>query len=58
MRDGGISSTPWVLCVAERMLLRRWLWEPDIAAVAPEVAGFEGFGDVFFDDDGAAGGVY
>ena len=33
------------------------LGEPDVAAVAAEVAGFEGFGDVFFDDDGAAGGV-
>jgi hypothetical protein len=35
-----------------------WLREPDVAAVAAEVARREGFGNVFFDDDGAAGGVY
>ena len=33
------------------------LWEPDVAAVAAEMAGLEGCGDVFFHDDGAAGGV-
>jgi len=39
------------------VVLGSWLREPDVAAVAAEVAVLEGVGDVFFDDDGAAGGV-
>lgn len=54
----GVSAAEGVLGVAERMVFWCWLWEPDVAAVAAEVAGLEGFGDVFFYDDGAAGGVY
>jgi len=34
------------------------LREPDVAAVAAEVAGFESCCDIFFYDDGAAGGVH
>jgi len=33
------------------------LREPDVAAVAAELAGLEGVGDVLLDNDGAAGGV-
>ena len=55
--DHGISASEWVLCVTERVVLWRWLREPDIAAVAAEVAGLEGFGNVFFDDDGTTGRV-
>ena len=39
------------------MILGGRLGEPDVTPVAAEVAGFEGFGDVFLDDDGTAGGV-
>lgn len=53
----GVSATEGVLGVAENVLFGCGLREPDVTAVAAEVAGFEGVGDVFFDDDGAAGGV-
>jgi len=39
------------------MVLGCRLREPDVAAVAAEVAGFQGLGDVFLDDDGPTGGV-
>jgi hypothetical protein len=55
--DHGVASAPGVLCVAERVVLGRGLGEPDVAAVAAELAGLEGFGDVLLDDDGAAGCV-
>lgn len=42
---------------AERVVLGRGLGEPDVTTVAAELAGGEGLGDVFLDDDGAAGGV-
>ena len=57
VRHHGVSASEGVLGVSEGMVLGCWLREPDVAAVAAEVAGFQGFGDVFFDDDGAAGGV-
>lgn len=55
--DHGVAAAEGVLGCAERMLLGRGLGEPDVAAVAGEVAGLEGLRDVFLDDDGAAGGV-
>ena len=57
VRDHGVAAAEGVLGVAERVVFRCGLREPDVAAVAAEVAALEGFGDVFFDDDGAAGGV-
>jgi hypothetical protein len=57
MRHHGVSAAPRVLCVAQRVVLWRGLREPHVAAVAAELAGGEGVGDVFFDDNGAAGGV-
>lgn len=39
------------------MVLGCGLGEPDVTAVAAELARLEGVGDVFLDDDGAAGGV-
>jgi hypothetical protein len=39
------------------VVLGRGLGEPDVAAVAAELAGGESLGDVLLDDDGAAGGV-
>jgi len=55
--DHGVASAKWVLCVAEGVLLGRGLREPDVAAVAAEVARLERLGDVLLDDDGAASGV-
>jgi hypothetical protein len=53
----GVSSAKGVLGVAERVVFGRGLGEPDVSSVAAEVPGLEGLGDVFLDDDGAAGGV-
>jgi hypothetical protein len=39
------------------MVLGRRLGEPDVTTITAEVAGLEGFSDVFLDDDGATGGV-
>ena len=57
VRHHGVSAAEGVLGVAERVVLGCWLREPDVTAVAAEVAGLEGLGDVFLDDDGATGGV-
>ena len=57
VRHHGVSAAEGVLGVTERVVLGGRLREPDVPAVAAEVAGCEGVGDVFFDDDGAAGGV-
>ena len=57
MRHHCVSTAEGVLGVAKNVVLGRWLREPDVAAVAAEMAGFEGVGDVFFDHYGAAGGV-
>lgn len=53
----GVSASPCVLSVAEGMVLGCGLREPDITAVAAELAGLEGLGDVLLDDDGTTGGV-
>ena len=55
--DHGVAAAEGVLGVAEDVLLGGGLGEPDVAAVAAEVAGLEGLGDVLLDDDGATGGV-
>lgn len=57
VRDHGVAAAVRVLGVPERVVFGRGLREPDVAAVAAEVAGFQGVGDVFLDDDGAAGSV-
>jgi hypothetical protein len=60
VRDGGISGGAAPVLVgggAEGMVLGGGLGEPDVTAVAAELAGGEGCGDVLLDDDGAAGGV-
>lgn len=55
--DHGVAAAPGVLGVAQGVVLGGGLGEPDVTAVAGEVAGLEGLGDVLLDDDGAAGGV-
>jgi hypothetical protein len=53
----GVTATPGVLGVAERVVLGGGLGEPDITTVSAEVARLEGLGDILLDDDGATGGV-
>ena len=53
----GIAAAPWVLCISERMLLGSRLREPHVATITVELAGFESFGNIFLDNDGATGGV-
>lgn len=60
VRDGGVAGGAAPVLVgggAEGVVLGSGLGEPDVTAVAAELAGGEGLGDVFLDDDGAAGGV-
>ena len=57
VRDHGVPAAPWVLCVAERVVLGCWLREPDVTTVATEVAGFQGSRNILLDDDGTTGGV-
>ncbi|KAI7506170.1 Formate [Hortaea werneckii] len=44
-------------CVAERVVLGCWLREPDVTAVATELARLESISNVLLNDDGATGGV-
>jgi hypothetical protein len=57
VRNHGIAAAPGVGSIAEWVILGCGLGEPDVTAIAAEVAGLEGLGDVLLDDDGAAGGV-
>lgn len=57
MWNSGVASAPWVLGVAEWVILRRWLWEPHVSTVATELAALEGLGNVLLDDNGATGSV-
>lgn len=52
-----VASAPWVLGIAERVVLGRGLGEPNITTVSTEVTRLEGLGDVFLDHDSAAGSV-
>ena len=57
MRNHGVASTPWVLGVAERVVLGRGLGEPDITTVSTEVTRLESISNILLDDDGATSGV-
>lgn len=57
MGDHGVASTPWVLCIAEWVVLGRGLGEPDIATITTEVARLEGLGDILLDNNSATGRV-
>jgi hypothetical protein len=52
-----ISAAERVLGVAQRVVFRRWLREPDVAAIAAEVTRLQRLGYVFLHDDGAASGI-
>jgi hypothetical protein len=53
----GVAAAPWVLGVAERVVLGGGLREPDITTVSTEVTILESLGDILLDDDGTTGGV-
>ena len=53
----GVSTAPWVLGIAERVILGCGLGEPDVTTVSTEVARLERLSDIFLHDDGATGGV-
>lgn len=56
--DGGVAAAPCAVGGgAEGVLLGCGLDVPDVTTVTAELAGLEGLGDVFLDDDGATGGV-
>lgn len=55
---GGVAAAPGAVGGgAERVLLGCGLDVPDVTTVTAELAGLEGLGDIFLDDDGATGGV-
>ena len=55
--DHGIATTPWVLSISERMVLGCGLREPHVTAIAVEMAGFQGLGNVFLNHDGTTSSV-
>jgi len=55
--DHRVAAAPGVLGGAQRVVLGRGLGEPDVAAVAAEVSGLQGLGDILLDDDGATSSV-
>lgn len=57
MGDHAVTATPGVLSVAERVILRSGLGEPDITTVSAEVAGLEGLSDILLDNDSTASSV-
>lgn len=57
VRDHGVAAAEGVLGGTEDVVFRGRLREPDVTAVAAEVARLESLSDVLLDDDGAAGSV-
>jgi hypothetical protein len=57
VRNHGVTTTPVVLGVSQRVLLGSGLVVPDITTVTGEVARLESSGDVLLDNDGTTGGV-
>lgn len=57
MRYHGVASALGVFGVTQGVILGRWLREPDVSTVSAEMAGFQGFGDILFHDNGATGCV-
>lgn len=55
--DHGVTASPWVLGGSEWVVTGCGLREPDVTSVSVELAGLEGLGNVFLDDNGATGGV-
>lgn len=57
VRDHGVAAAPGVLGVAQRVVIRSGLWEPDVATVTSEVTALQSIGDVLLDDNSATGSV-
>lgn len=57
VRNHGVTTSPWVGGVAQRVVLGCGLGEPDVTTVSAEVAGLESLGNILLDDNGATGGV-
>lgn len=57
VRHRCVTATLGIGGIAERVLFGCGLREPNITTVTAEVSRLEGFGNVFFDNNGAAGGV-
>ena len=57
MGNHGVASTEGVLCIAERVVLRRGLREPDITTVATELARLKGLSDILLDDNSTTSSV-
>lgn len=51
------TSSPWVLGIAERVILGRGLGEPDVTTVTTEVPALESFSNVLLDNDSTTGSV-
>jgi hypothetical protein len=51
------GHTKWVCDIAEWVVLRRWLREPDITSVTAEVARLDCLSNIFLNDDGATRSV-
>ena len=57
VRNHGIPALHGILGIAKRVVFGCWLWEPDVASVATEVARLESLSNILLDNDGTAGGV-
>jgi hypothetical protein len=57
VRNHGVTATPVVLGVSQRVVLGSGLVVPDITTVTGEVARLEGSGDILLDNNGTTGGV-
>ena len=57
VRNHGVTTAPWVLGVAQRVVLGRGLGEPHVTTVSAEVTALEGLGNVLLDNDSATGRV-
>lgn len=57
VRNHSIAAAPWVLSIAERVVLGSGLGEPNVSSVASQVAGLDGLGDILLDNNGTTGSV-
>ena len=57
MRHHRVTAAHGILSITKRVVFRRWLWEPDVASVATEMARLERFGNILLHNDGATGGI-
>ena len=51
------TSTPWVLGIAEWVVLRRGLREPHVTTITTEMSALQRIGNILLDDNSATGSV-